>query len=124
MPALVTSEILHFVYAVFVIAGLIVLRPAIRGVGRAWWDAALVFQAWHLIEHSILQWQTVVSDTFFGATVPTSILQVWIPRVELHLFYNIIVTVPTLIGLYFHRYPPKRERGMKTTCTCVGGEIG
>jgi hypothetical protein len=116
---LVTSEILHWVYAVFVLVGLILLRPGMRGAARVWWDAALVFQAWHMFEHSILQWQAIVRDYFFGASVPMSFLQVWIPRVELHLFYNIIVTVPTLIALYLHRYPPKKEQGLPADCTCA-----
>ncbi|HUF37044.1 MAG TPA: hypothetical protein VMN57_00850 [Anaerolineales bacterium] len=118
MPGLVSSEILHFAYAVFVIGGLILLRPGMRGLARFWWDAALIFQAWHLVEHSLLQWQVMVNDFFFGASIPLSLLQVWVPRVELHLFYNVVVTVPTLIGLYFHRYPPRRERGIKTDCSC------
>ena len=123
-PALVTSEVLHFMYGLFVITGLILLRPAIRGVARTWWDAALLFETWHVIEHTVLQWQAITHDYFFGATMPISFLQLWIPRVELHLIYNIVVTVPTLIGLYFHRHPPKRDRGIKTTCTCVDAEAG
>lgn len=120
MPALVSSEVLHFTYAVFVIGGLILLRPAIRGLARTWWDVAIVFQIWHLFEHSLLQWQAVAHVFFFGASAPTSVLQIWIPRPELHLLYNLAVTIPTLFGLYFHRYPPKRDREMKTGCTCAG----
>jgi hypothetical protein len=118
MPTLVTTEILHFTYAVFVIGGLILLRPGFYGRARVWWDIALLVQAWHLFEHSILQWQAIAGDFFFGASVPISFLQVWIPRVELHLLYNIAVTVPTLVGLFYHRYPPKGERQHRVGCGC------
>jgi hypothetical protein len=118
MPTLVTTEVLHFTYAVFVIGGLILLRPGFYGRARAWWDIALLVQAWHLFEHSILQWQAIAHSFFFGASVPISFLQVWIPRVELHLVYNIAVTVPTLLGLYYHRYPPKGDRQHQVGCSC------
>jgi hypothetical protein len=43
--------------------------------------------------------------------VPTSLLQVWVPRVELHLFYNTIVFVPMVIAMYFHMFPPRSRQG-------------
>jgi hypothetical protein len=32
-----------------------------------------------------------------------------VPRVELHLFYNSLVFIPMLLGMYFHMFPPPRE---------------
>ena len=36
----------------------------------------------------------------FGAKVPTSILQLVFPRVELHLFYNVVVFIPMVIAMW------------------------
>jgi hypothetical protein len=36
----------------------------------------------------------------FGNAVPTSILQLWFPRLELHLFYNTVVFVPMVVAMY------------------------
>ncbi len=41
--------------------------------------------------------------------MPTSIIQLWVPRVELHLFYNTIVFIPMIIGMYYHLFPPAEE---------------
>jgi len=117
-PGLVTSEALHFGYALLVIGGLVLLRPGFYGRARFWWDMAFIFQAWHLFEHAILQYQAFTQHFFFGASIPTSIFQLWIPRVELHLLYNLIVTAPTVIGMIYHRYPPKGEAQHTVRCTC------
>jgi hypothetical protein len=50
--------------------------------------------------------------------VPTSILQLWVPRVELHLLYNTIVFIPMVVAMYFHMLPPAGER-RKAQCTCA-----
>jgi hypothetical protein len=50
--------------------------------------------------------------------VPTSILQLWLPRVELHLFYNSVVFIPMVIGMYYHLFPPASERA-RFQCTCA-----
>jgi len=34
----------------------------------------------------------------------------WVPRVELHLFYNTIVFIPMVVAMYFHMFPPAGER--------------
>jgi hypothetical protein len=108
-PWLVSSEVMHFTYAVLMFAGLVLLRPAYRGRGRFWWTLALAIQGWHLFEHTLLQWQALTGQYLFGATVPTSILQRWVPRMELHLLYNAIVFLPMVIALYYHLYPPAAE---------------
>jgi len=47
----------------------------------------------------------------WGKPVPFSVLQLVIPRVELPLFYNTIVFVPMVIGMYYHMFPPARRYG-------------
>ncbi|GAA1767319.1 hypothetical protein [Luedemannella helvata] len=118
-PWLIRSEWLHYGYALVMIAGLILLRPGFVGRARTWWTVALVIQFWHHIEHLLLllQWQT---GTFlFGATAPTSILQLVVPRVELHLFYNSIVFIPMVIAVYLHLRPNASE-AERMSCACAG----
>ena len=50
--------------------------------------------------------------------MPTSIAQLWVPRVELHLFYNTIVFVPMIVGMYYHLFPPETETG-RPQCSCA-----
>lgn len=119
-PWLVSTELMHWGYAVFMFAGLYLLRPGFVGRARFWWTASLVIQGWHLIEHSLLQLQ-VMTGPFFGAMAPTSILQIWFPRAELHLFYNGIVFLPMVIGMFLHMYPPAEDRHLATACTCARG---
>ena len=88
LPWLVTSEWMHYGYALVMLAGLFLLRPGFVGRARTWWTVALVIQFWHHIEHFLLLLQAQLHTNFFGAAVPTSILQLIYPRVELHLFYN------------------------------------
>ena len=58
-PWLVKSEVMHFAYALFMLVGLVLLRPGFRGAARGWWTASLAIQAWHLVEHTTLQLQAV-----------------------------------------------------------------
>ena len=60
--------------------------------------------------------QAILGHNFFGRPVPTSIVQLWVPRVELHLFYNTIVFIPMVIAMYYHMFPPPAERPQ---CTCA-----
>jgi hypothetical protein len=53
-----------------------------------------------------------------GRPVPTSIVQLWVPRVELHLFYNTIVFVPMVIAMYYHLFPPAEELA-RPRCSCA-----
>jgi hypothetical protein len=98
-PWLMHSEWLHFAYAVLTFAGLLLLYRAFEGPALAWWKAALVIQAWHLFEHTLLFAQAQGDFTLFGAKEPTSVLQVFFPRIELHLFYNSVVTVPIVVAM-------------------------
>ena len=116
-PWLVKSEALHYGYAVVMLFGLWLLRPGFVGRSRTWWTIALWIQFWHHIEHALLQGQAVFHHNLFGSPVPTSFLQTFIPRVELHLFYNGVVFVPMVIAMYFHLFPTDGERPhMKCSC--------
>ena len=118
-PWLIKSEVLHYGYAVVMLAGLWLLRPGFQGVlDRRWWTIALAIQFFHHIEHALLLGQVIIGRNLAGRPVPTSIVQLWVPRVELHLFYNTIVFIPMVIGMYYHLFPPADEH---TTfqCTCA-----
>jgi hypothetical protein len=117
-PFLVTSEMLHYGYALVMLIGLWILRPGFTGQwDRRWWTIALAIQFFHHIEHFLLQSQYALGYNLFDRPVPTSILQLWIPRVELHLFYNTIVFIPMMIAMYYHMFPqPAAARQQQCTC--------
>ena len=116
-PWLVHSEVMHYGYAVIMLVGIWALLPGFVGRSRTWWLAALVIQFWHHIEHALLQGQAIAGQTLFGAPAPTSILQLWIPRLELHLFYNTVVFVPMIVAMYYHLFPSAPEAaGMRCSC--------
>jgi hypothetical protein len=117
-PWLVRSEALHYGYAIIMLIGLLLLRPGFRGRARMWWDVAIVIQFWHHIEHGLLLAQSATNHNLFGAKVPTSVAQLLIQRVELHLFYNALVTIPMLIAMYYHLFPPRKEREVPE-CDCA-----
>jgi hypothetical protein len=118
-PWLVKSEVLHYSYAVIMLVALWTLRSGFSGTAdRRWWTIALVIQFWHHIEHGLLQTQAALGQSFFGSPVPTSIAQLWFPRVELHLFYNTVVFIPMVIAMYHHMFPPPAE-GRRQQCTCA-----
>jgi hypothetical protein len=119
-PWLIQSEALHYGYALVMLIGIWMLRKGFTGVSRKWWTAALVIQFWHHIEHLLLIWQATFHHNFWGRPVPCSVLQLVFPRVELHLFYNAVVFVPMVIGMYYHMFPLETEQG-KMACTCEWG---
>ncbi|HEX5873287.1 MAG TPA: hypothetical protein VFY60_01480 [Pyrinomonadaceae bacterium] len=118
-PWLVSSEILHYGYAIVMLVGLWILRKGFLGTSRKWWTIALVIQFWHHIEHAVLQWQAITQNFWFGSPVPVSFLQTVLPqsRVEIHLFYNAVVFIPMIIGMYYHMFPPKGEESAACSCS-------
>jgi hypothetical protein len=116
-PWLIKSETLHYGYAVVMLAGIWILRKGFTGRARTWWTIALVIQFWHHIEHFLLITQATIHHNFWGKPVPCSVLQLFFPRVELHLFYNTIVFIPMVIGMYYHMFPPQGEEGL-SVCSC------
>jgi hypothetical protein len=115
-PWLIKSEVLHYAYALVMLVGIWVLRKGFAGTARTWWTVALVIQFWHHIEHLLLITQATMHHNFWGSPVPVSVLQLVFPRVELHLFYNTVVFIPMVIGMYYHMFPPAGERTAECTC--------
>jgi hypothetical protein len=117
-PWLVKSEVLHYGYALVMLIGIWVLRKGFTGVSYTWWMVAFWIQFWHHIEHFLLLVQALSHHNFWAKPVPFSVLQLLIPRVELHLFYNSIVFIPMMIAMYYHMFPPVTEKE-QATCTCA-----
>ncbi|TDQ00350.1 hypothetical protein [Labedaea rhizosphaerae] len=117
-PWLVSSEWLHYGYAVVMLAGLLLLRPAIGGRARKWWSAALWIQVWHHFEHLLLLVQALTGSYLLGRAVPTSVVQLIFPRIELHLFYNALVTIPMVVAMVLHLRPRPEERDF-LRCSCA-----
>lgn len=118
-PWLVSSELLHYGYAIFMLAGLWILRKGFTGVSRKWWTISLGIQVWHHFEHLLLQGQAILGHNLIGSPVPVSVLQMIFPksRVEIHLFYNAIVFMPMVVAMYYHMFPSP-EDAAAATCTC------
>jgi hypothetical protein len=119
-PVLVTSEVMHFAYALVMFAGLVLLLPGFHGSSRNWWLASTIIQGWHLVEHTTLQIQALVGSNLFDSPVPTSFLQPFIPRPELHLVYNLIVFIPMIVAMWLHTRP---EQDTINECTCAAPHI-
>ncbi|MDA3646992.1 hypothetical protein LZ318_13980 [Saccharopolyspora indica] len=120
-PWLVTSEWLHYGYAVGMMIAFIVLRHAFTGRAGTWWRAAMWIQIWHHFEHLLLLVQALTGEYLLGAAAPTSIAQLVIPRVELHLFYNTIVFVPMVVAMVLHNRPnPAELADLRCTCGAHG----
>lgn len=98
-PWLVRTESLHFLFAVLTTVMLVKLKEGFEGLAYFLWDLALSISLWHLLEHSLLFYQAVTGHFLFGQSQPTSILQLGFPRIELHLFYNSIVTIPAMLAI-------------------------
>jgi hypothetical protein len=116
-PVLVSSEWLHYGYAVVMLIGLWMLRGGFVGRARRFWGLALMVQVWHHFEHLLLLVQALTGVYLFGSAVPTSVLQLLFPRVELHLFYNAVVFVPMVIAVFLHLRPTPTELA-QMDCSC------
>lgn len=108
-PWLVSSEWLHYGYAVVMLAFLWALRPGFVGRARRFWDLAFYVQVWHHFEHLLLLLQASTGVHLGGGTGPSSVLQQLFPRIELHLFYNTVVTIPMVIAVVLHLRPSRSE---------------
>jgi hypothetical protein len=116
-PSLVSSEALHYGYAIVMLAGLALLRPGFTGRARDWWTLALGLQIWHHFEHLILLVQAQTGAHLLGREAPTSVLQLFLPRVELHDGYNAAVLGPMVIAVVLHLRQPADSRP-EGACTC------
>lgn len=117
-PWLMKTEVLHYGFALVMVVGMWILRKGFTGTSYKWWMVAFWIQFYHHFEHLILFYQAQTGRYWFGGSVPTSIGQIWIPRIELHLIYNALVFIPMLVAMYYHVYPPAKDAGT-ATCTCA-----
>lgn len=121
-PWLVSSEWLHYGYALLMLIGLFMLRPGFVGRARLWWDVSLGIQIWHHLEHLLLLIQALTGNNLLGRPAPTSLLQLVVPRLELHLFYNALVFAPMVVAMILHRRPRSGERAlMRCACATASG---
>ncbi|MEC3981493.1 hypothetical protein [Amycolatopsis sp. H20-H5] len=116
-PWLIKSEWLHYGYALIMLVVLWALRYGFAGRSRQWWNLALGIQFWHHIEHFLLLIQAQSGWRLTGGGAPSSIIQLFVPRVELHLFYNTIVTIPMIVAMVLHRRASAVEQAL-TDCSC------
>jgi hypothetical protein len=116
-PALIKSELLHYGYALVMLVCFWILRKGFVGRSYTWWMVAFWIQFWHHIEHGLLQAQAILGSNLAGSPVPLSLAQFVIPRVELHLFYNTLVTIPMVIAMFYHMFPTPEEEA-HTNCSC------
>ncbi|MBI2807133.1 MAG: hypothetical protein HYX68_19300 [Planctomycetes bacterium] len=146
-PWLVSSEFMHYAYALVMLIAFWVFRSGFVGRSYYWWMAAFWIQFWHHIEHALLQGQVIAGQNFFGAPAPISLIQMLgfmegsaetgfgglmtgppahpisllmmaVRRAEVHLFYNSIVTIPMVVAMYYHLFPSVAEEA-KMTCSCM-----
>jgi hypothetical protein len=122
-PVLVSSEWLHYGYAVFMMVAFIVLRHGFTGRSRTWWNAAMWIQIWHHFEHLLLLLQAMTGSNLLGAAQPTSIAQLLFSRIELHLFYNTVVFVPMVVAMVYHLRPNAPEHEAMD-CSCRRELVG
>lgn len=115
-PSLIRSEWLHYGYALVMLVGLFLLQHGFTGRARQWWALALGLQAWHHVEHLLLLVQAQTHRPLFGEPVPASVLQLFVPRVELHLFYNAVVFAPMVVAVVLHRRRPGPEAPQACSC--------
>lgn len=121
IPWVVESEFLHYAYALVMLVGFWILRKGFVGQSFTWWMVAFWIQFWHHIEHALLQGQYIFQHNLFGSPVPMSIAQFVIPRVELHLFYNTVVFIPMVLGMFYHMFPlPGEEAHHGCSCAWQG----
>ncbi|ASO20954.1 hypothetical protein FHR81_001923 [Actinoalloteichus hoggarensis] len=117
-PSLVQNELLHYGFALIMIVAFFMLRHGFTGRSRTWWGIALGIQFWHHIEHLLLLIQSWSGAYLLGKSVPTSMIQLLIPRVELHLLYNAIVFAPMVVAMVLHRRATTAEQAMMR-CDCA-----
>ncbi|CAM4461419.1 hypothetical protein [Paenibacillus tarimensis] len=116
-PWLVHSEWLHYGYALVMLLFFFLLYRGFTGRSLVWWRIALAIQFWHHIEHALLLAQTLTGHHLAGSGAPTSLIQLIVPRVELHLFYNTIVFVPMIVAMLLHMLPTENEKS-SMNCSC------
>lgn len=100
-PWLAQSEWLHYIYALIMLIGLFILRSGFSDKARVWWNVSLILQIWHHTEHFILLMQKLSGYNLFNSAKPISLIEIFFPRIELHLFYNAIVFIPMVLAIMY-----------------------
>lgn len=108
-PELAHSEVLHVVYNLAILLGIAGLLSAFSGRARRWWTAALAAQSWHAFEHLLLWGQAATGVRPLGTAAPSSIVQLVVARVELHLAYNTVVTALVVTAFFAARFASARR---------------
>jgi hypothetical protein len=99
-PQLIHSEYLHYGHALFMLVGIYYLTKYMYNKqSLMWMQLTLVLAFYHHFEHLLLLLQSISHVYLFGKTMPISLGQLFIPRIELHFFYNLLVGIPLVIAL-------------------------
>jgi hypothetical protein len=100
-PWLIKTESLHYVFAMWTVWAMI--YAGWKYFESDWaskmWIYGTIAAVWHFIEHCLLFGQAVTHHYLFHQSQPTSIIQLFVPRIELHLFYNSIITLLAGVAL-------------------------
>lgn len=117
-PWLVRSEWLHYGHALFMLLGWVYLKfviftfnydilkylfnPIILKLVKNtlfYWYLTFVLAFYHHIEHFLLLLQVIFNYNLFNSSVPISIGQLFVPRIELHFIYNLMIFIPMMVTL-------------------------
>lgn len=93
-PWLIQSEWLHYIYAVFMLVGLIILKKRQK---NRWWTTAIHLQQFHHFEHLLLLVQAIANVPMANRVSIGSLF--FSSRIELHFFYNLMVMIPIVISI-------------------------
>ena len=67
---------MHYLYALFTLVALWILRLGFVGRAYKWWMAAFWIQVWVHLEHALLVYQGVTGRNFLGGPAPISFIQI------------------------------------------------
>ena len=100
IPQLIHSEYLHYGHALFMLIGIYYLTKYMYNKDSLWWmRLTLGLAFYHHFEHLLLLIQSITHIYLFNKLVPTSFGQLFVPRIELHFIYNLLVGIPMMIAL-------------------------
>ncbi|MGL5874023.1 MAG: hypothetical protein ACRC2R_16915 [Xenococcaceae cyanobacterium] len=102
-PWLMRSETLHYALALYMLIAIIIYKNKFKGQALQYWNVALVLQNWHHLEHLLLLLQATTGYYLFNSSVPTSVGQLIVPKIELHFFYNSIIFIFMAIALWIEQ---------------------
>lgn len=94
-PILIRSEILHYLFSLFNVVFMLPLSKK-----NKYYYFATILALFHHVEHFGLLMQYLTKDYWFNEAKPMTWLEQFIPRIELHLMYNLIVLSPIILFHY------------------------